>query len=129
MREPRRGLRWSTRRVELRARYATYMASPEWFSRRARWVDEWKNTHNGAEPTCAICGDPWTVRHGDMHHRSYDRLTQECADDLVALCRPDHAALHALIETVPAWHRLPADQATDLIVARLRHRHRQQGHR
>jgi hypothetical protein len=127
MREPRRGLRWSRRRVALRARYAAYMNSPEWFTRRERWAEEWRNTHDGAEPSCAVCGGIWTVRHGNMHHRSYDRLTHEHSDDLVALCRPDHAALHALIESVPAWQRLPADQATDLIVARLRDRHLQQG--
>ena len=44
--------------------------------------------------------------------------------DLMPLCRIDHHALHALLEADPAWRRLGRPQASDLIAAKLRDRHR-----
>jgi len=36
------------------------------------------------------------------------------------MCRDHHAALHAVMEQNPAWRKVPREQATDLIAARLR---------
>ena len=119
MRDPRPGLPWSTARVARREHYGTYMRSPAWLHRREAWEAAWTSRH-GAAPTCAACGGEWNLSHGDVHHRSYDRLGSEIYEDLIALCRPCHTQLHTLMDGSPAWRRLPRAQTTDLLVARIR---------
>ena len=119
MRDPRPGLAWSKRRVRRRGAYASWMASGEWLARRRAWRAAWVATH-GTEPRCVACGGPWSLFHGDLHHRSYDRLGAERDCDLIALDRACHNRLHAILESSPAWRRLGRAQATDVIVARLR---------
>lgn len=121
MRDPRPGLPWSIRRLTIRGRYAEWMSSPEWFQRRERWLVDWQAAHNGQDPTCAICDARWTLDHGDLHHRSYERVGRESHDDLSPLCRDCHDQLHALLERNPAWRRVPRPQATDLLCHYLRH--------
>ena len=119
MRDPRPGLSWSTARVKRRERYGTYMDSLGWFRRREAWEAAWIASH-GVAPACAACGGEWNLQQGDLHHRSYDRLGSESNGDLIAMCRPCHMQLHAIMEGSPAWRRLPRTQATDLLVARMR---------
>lgn len=127
MREPRPGIPWSRQRVQRRCLYATWMADPAWQARRRRWRTTWLAAHDGAEPVCAVCDRPWTLRHGHLHHRSYTRLGAEADRDLIPLCpHPCHQALHRILESNPAWLRTGRAHATDSIVARLRteaHRH------
>jgi 5-methylcytosine-specific restriction endonuclease McrA len=123
MREPRPGLAWSAGRIALRARYASYMESEAWQLRRQQWLNSWTARHD-RPPACAICGCPWTLAHGDLHHRSYRRLGQETTADLVPLCRACHTQVHTLLESSPPWRRLDRAQATDMIVALLRRRAR-----
>ena len=120
MRNPRPGLGWSRRRVQRREQYGGYMDSVAWFRRRERWVREFTAANDGQEPVCIVCGCKWTLRHGDLHHRTYARLGGEAWQDLIPMCREHHDALHALMERNPAWRRLRREQATDLIVAYLR---------
>ena len=120
MRKPRPGLSWSIRRRGIRDHYANYMRSRSWFVRRERWVGEWRSVEVGRDPFCLICGGPWTLRTGDLHHRNYSRLGHESFADLIALCRPCHSSLHHLMETNPEWHKRPREQATDALVAELR---------
>jgi hypothetical protein len=122
MRDPRQGLTWSAHRLETRLTYSTYMDSPAWFSRRERWMTEWTQS-TGMEPSCLVCGGNWSLRHGDLHHRTYDRLCDEQWYDLIPLCRPCHGTLHACIEGNPEWRKRPRHQATDALVAHLRHEH------
>jgi len=119
VRDPRPGLAWSRHRVARRSSYATWMASDAWLARRQAWQQEWRALY-GAEPVCAACGGPWSLRHGDLHHRSYDRLGTERFYDLIPLDRVCHDRLHAIMESTPAWRRLGRAHATDVIVARLR---------
>jgi 5-methylcytosine-specific restriction endonuclease McrA len=119
MRDPRPGLVWSIKRLRLRVAYCDYMESPEWFELRERWAKNWKAMH-GMEPCCVICGAPWTLQRGDLHHRSYARLGHEESPDLVALCRSCHGALHRVLESDRSWRRLGRAQATDLIIKTLR---------
>ena len=98
------------------------MASPEWFRRRESWLEQYKTAHGGQDPACAVCGAAWTLRGGDLHHRTYSRLGAEAWQDLVAMCRKCHGELHALLEQNPAWRRIPRQQATDIIVERMRAR-------
>ena len=121
MRDPRPGLGWSHRRLQTRARYAGYMDSQEWWGRRERWLAEWIQAH-GAEPVCTGCGGEWTLRTGDLHHRTYARLGRESWRDLMPLCRRCHRELHRIMESVVSWRRLGPEQASDLIAARLRGR-------
>ena len=127
MRKPRPGLAWSRRRLAIRAAYGMYMDSPEWYRRRELWLSEWRAAHGGSNPCCRVCGAEWTLRHGDLHHRTYERLGGEHPSDLAPLCRFHHRCLHALMESTPAWRRLSRAQATDLIVAYLRDRYSQGG--
>ncbi|MST31679.1 hypothetical protein GHK86_02915 [Acidimicrobiaceae bacterium USS-CC1] len=119
MRDPRPGLPWSRRRVHRRDAYAAWMASAGWQTRRRQWLDTWTATH-AKEPTCAACGGPWTLRHGDLHHRSYDRLGHETDTDLIPLDRACHTRLHQILDSTPQWRRVGRPQATDAIIARLR---------
>jgi len=119
VRDPRPGLAWSRHRVARRGEYATWMASDAWLARRKSWQQAWRVRY-GAEPCCVACGGPWILRHGDLHHRSYDRLGAERFGDLIPLDRVCHDRLHAILESTPAWRRLGRAHATDVIVARLR---------
>lgn len=121
MREPRRGLTWSRGRLGRRVTYSTWMASAAWRRTRAAWRARWVAEH-GAEPVCAVCSARWTLRRGDLHHRSYDRLGHEAFEDLSPLCRPCHEQVHLILESSPAWRRMHRAQATDLIVAHLHRR-------
>lgn len=119
MRDPRPGLAWSRRRVRRRGLYASWMSSRQWLARREQWQRAWVAAH-GAEPRCVACGGPWSLRGGDLHHRSYDRLGAEADCDLIPLDRACHDRLHAILESSPAWRRLGRAHATDVIVARIR---------
>ena len=118
MRDPRPGLPWSQGRVVRRAEYGSYMGSPAWFTRRERWLAERRSTHG--DPVCLVCGQPWALRSGDLHHRTYARLGAEAASDLIPLCRTCHTELHRLLESAPGWRRMPREQATNALVAVLR---------
>jgi hypothetical protein len=95
------------------------MSSSASLGYRERWRQRWAASH-GAPPVCQACGGPWDLRHGDLHHRSYDRLGRELDRDVVALCRPCHRRLHRILESSPVWLWLGREQASDVIIARLR---------
>jgi 5-methylcytosine-specific restriction endonuclease McrA len=101
------------------AAYQEWMTSPGWLAHRRRWWREWLARY-GAEPVCLVCGKPWRLRDGDLHHRSYDRIGRERHDDLIPLCRPCHQLVHAVLATFPGWWRVGRAAATDTIIARLR---------
>lgn len=124
VREPRPGIAWSKTRVVRRATYADWMASTAWFDLRRRWHDTWISTH-GELPRCGACGELWTLAHGDLHHRTYDRLGHERFSDLVALCRACHTRLHRIMESSPAWRRLGRARATNAALCLLRQRARE----
>ena len=119
MREPRPGLAWSPGRLAHRRSYAQWMASSQWQTLRRRWATTWAATHHHP-PVCAGCDTPWDLRRDDLHHRSYQRLGHEHPTDLVAVCRTCHRRLHRIIESTPAWRRMPRTQATDHAIAHIR---------
>jgi len=121
MRPPRPGSRWSARRLHRRRRYAAYIASHDWLTRRQRWYD--KHLHRtGSPPTCAVCSRTWRLREDDLHHASYARLGHEAHGDLLSMCREHHQALHDIWDADPAWRRLGRERATAGIISALRHR-------
>lgn len=122
MRAPRPGSRWSLDRVAHRRRYAAYMDSEAWRTRREQWHAHYLATRR-RPPSCAVCGAPWSLVGDDLHHASYARLGRERDDDLIPMCRAHHTALHELWDTHPAWRRLGRTQATAGIIALLRRRH------
>ena len=103
--------------------YSAWMAGDAWLQTRQRWLHSWVDRY-GSDPTCQVCGAPWTLRRGHLHHRSYDRIGHERFDDLIPLDRHCHDRLHRILESTPAWRRMDRAQATDLIVAQLRRRNR-----
>ncbi len=122
MRDPRPGLPWSLGRVLARASYRDYIDSPDWHARLRAWHATWIDRH-GTDPVCQACDAPWTLIHGDLHHRTYVRLGAERFDDLVPLCRADHAALHDILDTAVGWRHLGRPAATAGIIAILRRLH------
>lgn len=65
--------------------YARYLRTPEWRRTRAAALLR-------AGQRCAL-----DVTHGedlDVHHRTYERLGAELAEDVVVLCRPCHRMHH-----------------------------------
>jgi hypothetical protein len=119
MREPRVGIAWSPARLERREAYDEYMASPEWFARRALWVQEWR-ARTDTEPFCLACGSVWRELHDDLHHVTYVRLGAELFDDLMPLCRDCHGELHRVLESSVLWQRVGRVAASQRIVALLR---------
>lgn len=122
MRDPRPGLAWSLGRIRRRAGYRVYMDSAPWRARRRGWYFEWLARY-GTAPACLACGQVWTVRRGDLHHASYDRLGAEAFTDLLPLCRADHTRLHELWDASPAWRRLGRAAASMGLIAALRRQH------
>lgn len=119
MREPRRGLPWSTSRIKRRFEYSKWMESQSWLDARKLWFSAWVDLE-GRDPYCLACGGNWTLQHGDLHHRSYERLGHERFDDLMPLCRSCHDKVHKILESSPSWRKLNRGQASDLIVGKLR---------
>jgi hypothetical protein len=120
MRDPRPGLTWSRRRVVVRRTYAAWMASEAWQVRRRGWLESWIATYD-QPPSCQACGGPWSLTDGDLHHRSYTRLGHEADTDLIPLDRGCHTRVHRILDSHPGWLRTGREQASDMIVARLRH--------
>ncbi|MHB8220772.1 MAG: HNH endonuclease signature motif containing protein [Acidimicrobiales bacterium] len=118
MRDPRTGIVWSQSRVRRRSLYGTYMDSPVWWATRKWWAETYLQVF-GHEPTCAACGTEWTLRHDDLHHRSYERLGHERFGDVISLCRPCHSEMHRRLESSVSLRRLGRTMATDLIVRRM----------
>lgn len=94
------------------------MDSPAWWERRRIWLVTYRASHNGQNPTCVICDEPWTGRHGDLHHRTYERLGHEAYEDLIPMCRRCHDLLHGIINS-SGWSRSRA-MATDLAIAQVK---------
>jgi len=119
MRQAHPGSRWSRARLDRRRRYAAYIDSEAWFQRRECWYEQWLQ-QVGSKPVCLVCEQPWTLRSGDLHHRSYDRLGDEAFTDLLPLCRDCHTRLHDLWDCSPGWRKLGRSQATIGIIHALR---------
>lgn len=64
--------------------YYKYLQSESWFATRDRV--------KAARPVCECCGLYTTDQ---VHHLTYERVGNELDDDLLAVCRPCHAGLHA----------------------------------
>lgn len=105
---------------------AEYMASPRWFARRDRWINEFAHRNNGAQPSCEVCAAPWrdpeTGHTLDVHHHTYERLGNELFSDLAALCRPHHEAVHRAFDVYAFYRRMPRDKASRALISRLRAR-------
>lgn len=66
--------------------YWAYLSSPYWRGRRAEIMLR-------ARGICERCkAAPAT----EIHHETYLRIFNELPTDLVALCRPCHAAIHSV---------------------------------
>lgn len=121
MRELRPEQRRSVGRELHRQKYATYMASTEWRSRRDRWHADELNHTAAVEVLCRGCGRVWVLTRDDLHHVDYSRLGDEQHEDLWALCRSCHDRLHELIESSRSWRRLPRRLANEQALPHLQH--------
>lgn len=91
-----------------RMQYDRYIGSAKWAHRKQAFFA----TH---PRECVACG---TTEDVQVHHRTYDRFTQELDDDLVALCQEHHSIVHQM-------HRIRGgtlDQITDETISLLRRR-------
>jgi hypothetical protein len=105
-----------------RASYDAYLNSRAWSDNRKQWYAAWL-TAAGVEPSCLVCGRRWTLKAGHLHHVTYDRLDAESVRDLLPLCRRDHRALHAIIDSHPTWQRTDRRTATAAVIVALRQSH------
>jgi hypothetical protein len=60
----------------------------------------------------------WTLKHGHLHHLTYQRIGAEDDTDLLPLCAAHHARLHELL-VKPRWRRLGRAAASQQIVTRM----------
>lgn len=112
MRELSPWARKSQGRDRHRAFYARYIVSAAWFRRRDEWaVAEAARVAPSPVLCRGGCGTVWNVTRDDLHHLDYSRLGNEAHEDLWAMCRSCHNALHRLIESTKSWRRLPKRQA------------------
>lgn len=103
-----------------RAFYARYITSPEWYRRRDEWAETESARIEPAPLRClGGCGELWSVRRGDLHHCTYDRLGHESHEDLWQLCRTCHTELHRLLDSTKSWRKLDAMVANRLALATI----------
>lgn len=123
MRELKPNAKRSKGRDVHRAKYEAYIGSPEWFRRREVW-DEAERARLGCEELhCAGCKREWTLKRGDLHHITYERLGQESHEDLWAVCRQCHDRLHELMDSSKSWRKLPRTLANEFALSVLRGEH------
>ncbi|GAA2161023.1 hypothetical protein FHX52_3236 [Humibacillus xanthopallidus] len=99
--------------------YDVYLASRAWRDKRREWYAAWLTTA-GAEPACLVCGRPWTLKSGHLHHATYVRVGAEDVRDLLPLCRRHHHLLHSILDADAGWQRYSRPHATAGIIAILR---------
>lgn len=119
MRELDKHARRSAKRDQFRARYNAYVSSAAWRAVRRGWAEEYRQRH-AAEPACEVCGGDWKLSVDDLHHHTYDRLTEEAFEDLAPLCRRCHDLVHDTIRRSPHWARMRDVAASTKVIERLR---------
>lgn len=104
------GSEWSKHRPQLiishhdyRQRYHQYLQSSEWKKKADVVRQKYCNT-------CQECGKRSSASRAlDVHHKTYQRIGEEPLEDLVALCRACHDALHRGQLSDPSDSRQPRD--------------------
>lgn len=103
--------------------YAGYITSAQWFRKREQWAACEAARLSPAPIQCrGNCGTVWSLRSGDLHHITYDRLGEEAHEDLWPMCRSCHTMIHDLMESSRSWRRLPKRQANLQAIAFLSNR-------
>lgn len=75
--------------------YYDYLRTPAWEQVR-------EDALARARYRCQTCNSPDDLH---VHHRTYERLGKERPDDVVALCRTCHNAVHGI--TIAVTPRMP----------------------
>lgn len=113
------------------ARYrGEYLSSPAWWERRRVWFETVAAA--GQVAVCQVCGADYELKSLDLHHTSYEGVTQdgegawvagEAHEDLMPLCREDHEMIHREFDVrgrdFRGWDRR---HATAVVVIGLRRR-------
>lgn len=89
-------------------RYLDYMRSRLWLERRAFILDRDKGI-------CQLCK---TARATEVHHRTYERFTNELPTDLISICDKCHGivtAISRILASVPGYTR---QQLAELLIKR-----------
>jgi hypothetical protein len=73
-----------------RVGYDVYLRSRAWRTFRAEMLE----LVHGTCEHCGVCELESLLLVLDVHHRRYDRLGDERADDVLVLCRPCHDSAH-----------------------------------
>lgn len=68
------------------AAYQAHLASADWQAIKA-------DVMHRAGYRCEACGQPYGLQ---VHHRTYERMGNEQADDLICLCRDCHRKIHGI---------------------------------
>ena len=78
--------------------YELYVKTDCWQIRRDTYISRYG-------PACEVCEN--AIDGLDVHHLTYERLGIELDDDLMALCRPCHSAVHGVV-TFSEWEEFIA---------------------
>lgn len=79
-----------------REQYTEYLQSQEWWDRRNKVM----------ERACGLCEGCRQREPVEVHHLTYEHVTQEFLWELVALCAPCHERIHGGTgQSVEANHR------------------------
>ncbi len=89
--------------------YADYLRSAEWASRRERVMQRARGLCEGCRLLPAI----------DVHHLTYEHVTEEFLFELVALCGGCHARIHGAPSrpTAPRWTPRDKERAQQRLLA------------
>lgn len=85
--------------------YADYLRSQEWAARREKVMQR----------AVGLCEGCRVKSASDVHHLSYEHVTEEFLFELVALCGDCHARIHGVTSkrTTPNWTPRNAAQAAE----------------
>lgn len=106
-----------------------YLKSPVWFGRRDRWFDD--ELTRAGELRCAVCAGRVERTKGELHHLSYDGVSETSTGwaageehaDLACMHRRCHEWLHRLLDRDTALRRMKNRRlANKVAIARLRAR-------
>src|SRR6266508_2712462 len=82
----------------------------EWYLGSRFWAEKRRAALERADYICQVCHkNPAT----EVHHKTYERVFNELASDLVAICSPCHRKLHHLRPANDNQLRLPFPLADD----------------
>lgn len=84
--------------------YRAYLMTEAWAKRRDAALER-------AKHRCQVCNSPADV---EVHHRTYERVTNELPEDLTVLCARCHGFFHDVVGAVTSARTVRSATAVDV---------------